>query len=123
MRLALGASRARLIRQALTESALLGLMGGVLGLVVSVWAIQALANGIPEGFSKFIPGWTRLGINFTVLAFTFGVSLVGGDVSQGWRRFGTRPGLTSMKHSKPAAEATRAKADTNDCEACWLFPK
>lgn len=78
VRLALGASRARLIRQSLTESALLGLLGGALGLFVSVWAIQALAHGIPEGFSKFIPGWSRLGINFTVLAFTFVVSLLAG---------------------------------------------
>jgi putative ABC transport system permease protein len=78
VRLALGASRARLLRQALTESALLGLIGGALGLVVSVWAIQALANGIPEGFSKFIPGWSRLGINFNVLGFTFIVSLLAG---------------------------------------------
>ncbi len=78
VRLALGASRARLIRQALTESALLGLIGGALGLVVSVWAIQALASGIPEGFSKFIPGWSRLGINFNVLGFTFIVSLLAG---------------------------------------------
>ena len=81
VRLALGASRARLLRQALTESALLGLMGGALGLVVSVWAIQALANGIPEGFSKFIPGWSRLGINFNVLCFTFIVSLLAGCVA------------------------------------------
>jgi putative ABC transport system permease protein len=57
---------------------MLGLMGGALGLVVSVWAIQALANGIPEGFSKFIPGWGRLGINLNVLGFTFVVSLLAG---------------------------------------------
>jgi putative ABC transport system permease protein len=81
VRLALGASRARLIRQALTESAMLGVLGGALGLVVSVWAIQALAHGIPEGFSRFIPGWSRLGINFTVLAFTLVVSVLAGSVA------------------------------------------
>src|ERR1043166_8693613 len=78
VRLALGASRSRLVRQALTESVLLGLLGGALGLFVSVWRIQALAHGIPEGFSKFIPGWGRLGLNLNVLAFTFIVSLLAG---------------------------------------------
>ncbi|HVS81909.1 MAG TPA: ABC transporter permease [Pyrinomonadaceae bacterium] len=78
VRLALGASRSRLIRQALTESALLGLLGGAFGLLISIWAIAALARGIPEGFSRFIPGWTHLGINFTVLAFTFGLSMLAG---------------------------------------------
>src|ERR1043166_4380040 len=78
VRLALGASRSRLVRQALTESVLLALLGGALGLFVSVWSIQALAHGIPEGFSKFIPGWGRLGLNLNVLAFTFIVSLLAG---------------------------------------------
>ncbi|MGI8732771.1 MAG: ABC transporter permease [Pyrinomonadaceae bacterium] len=78
VRLALGAGRSRIIRQTLTESALLGLVGGVLGLLISIWAIAALARGIPEGFSKFIPGWNRLGINLTVLAFTFGLSTLAG---------------------------------------------
>ena len=55
VRLALGASRARLLRQALTESVLLSLMGGALGLVVSVWAIQALANGILKVFLSSYP--------------------------------------------------------------------
>jgi putative ABC transport system permease protein len=81
VRLALGSSRARLIRQAFTESALIGLMGGILGLLVSIWSIAALARGIPEGFSKFIPGWNRLGINLTVLAFTFGLSMLAGVVA------------------------------------------
>ena len=81
VRLALGASRSRLVRQALTESALLGLLGGVLGLFISVWAIQALANGIPQGFSKFIPGWSRLGINLNVLLFTFVLSMLAGMVA------------------------------------------
>src|SRR5258706_3539541 len=81
VRLALGARRSNLIRQALTESALLGLLGGALGLLISIWATAALARGIPEGFSKFIPGWGHLGINFTVLAFTFGLSMLAGMVA------------------------------------------
>ncbi len=78
VRLALGASRSRLIQQALTESLLLALLGGVLGLLISVWGIAALAHGIPAGFSKFIPGWNHLGVNLTVLAFTFVVSMLAG---------------------------------------------
>ena len=89
VRLALGASRTRLIRQTLTESVLLALLGGTLGLFISVWSIQALAHGIPEGFSKFIPGWIRLGVNFNVLAFTFVVSLLAGTLA----------GLASVWHS------------------------
>ena len=89
VRLALGASRSRLIRQALTESVLLALVGGALGLFISVWAIQALAHGIPEGFSKFIPGWSRLGVNLNVLAFTFVVSMLAGTLA----------GLASVWHS------------------------
>jgi len=89
VRLALGASRARLIRQALTESAILGILGGTIGLFISVWAIEALARGIPEDFSKFIPGWNRLGINLNVLFFTFAVSMLAGMVA----------GLAPMWHS------------------------
>jgi putative ABC transport system permease protein len=81
VRLALGASRVRLIRQALTESAILGLLGGSIGLFISVWAIEALARGIPEDFSKFIPGWNRLGLNLNVLIFTFLVSMLAGMVA------------------------------------------
>lgn len=81
VRLALGSSRARVIRQALTESALIGLLGGVFGLLISIWSIAALARGIPEGFSRFIPGWNRLGINLAVLAFTFGLSMLAGIIA------------------------------------------
>src|SRR6185503_8866507 len=81
VRLALGASRARIIRQALTESAILGILGGTIGLFISVWAIEALARGIPEDDSKFIPGWNRLGINLNVLFFTFAVSMLAGMVA------------------------------------------
>jgi len=76
IRLALGASRFRLIRQLLTESLLLAFAGGALGLLLSVWGIEGLATGIPDSFSKFIPGWHKLEIDKTALVFTLIISVL-----------------------------------------------
>jgi putative ABC transport system permease protein len=80
VRMALGAHPWRVMRQLLTESLLLAGLGGVLGLGFSVWGVTALANSVPQGFSKFIPGWDRLGINVWALGFTLLASLVTGVV-------------------------------------------
>jgi putative ABC transport system permease protein len=75
IRLAMGASRFRLIRQLLTESLLLALMGGALGLLLAVWGVEGLATGIPDSFSQFIPGWRKLEIDKTALVFTLVISV------------------------------------------------
>jgi predicted permease len=62
VRMALGANPSRVMRQLLTESLLLALLGGMLGLAFSVWGITALANGLPQNFVRYIPGWEHLGI-------------------------------------------------------------
>jgi putative ABC transport system permease protein len=72
VRASLGASRGRLIRQLLTESALLALMGGALGLLIASWTLPALVALVPEGM---IPRLNEVKINGQVLTFTLILSL------------------------------------------------
>ena len=78
VRVALGASRWRVLRQLLTESVLLALAGGVLGTMFASWGIEALARGIPPAMSKYVPGWNHLGLNQNVLLFTALLSVLTG---------------------------------------------
>ena len=75
VRLALGATRARLQRQMLTESLLLGLGGGVLGVALSLWATRALsALHLPVP----VPLAVAIGVDWRVLLFAFALSVLSG---------------------------------------------
>jgi predicted permease len=74
LRAALGANRPRMVRQALTESVILSVAGGTLGLITASLAVQALhVFGPPD-----VPRIRESGINLVVLAFTLGISLLTG---------------------------------------------
>ena len=77
IRLALGASRFRVMRHLLAHSLLLSVFGGLLGLLLAYFGIKALGS-IPQDYSMFIPGWSKIGIDQTALAFTVGVSVLTG---------------------------------------------
>ncbi|MGA9769112.1 MAG: ABC transporter permease [Blastocatellia bacterium] len=87
LRTALGAGRARLIRQLLTESGLLAFVGGMAGLLLAYWGLKALIALSPGN----IPRLEQVGIDGRVLGFTFAISLVTGFV------FGLVPALQASK--------------------------
>jgi putative ABC transport system permease protein len=76
LRAAVGASRARIIRQLLTESLILAGLGGLFGLLIAQWGTEALIKTVPQN----IPRISTIQLDGTVLAFTLLVSLVTGIV-------------------------------------------
>jgi putative ABC transport system permease protein len=87
IRTALGAGRARLIRQSLTESLLLGAIGGVFGLVLALWGVDLLV----DLSGAEIPRLHEVRVDGRVLAFTVLISLGCGLL------FGMAPGLRRLR--------------------------
>ena len=87
IRTALGAGRRRIVRQLLTESAMLGVVGGGVGLVLAVWGLDALVALSPAN----IPRLDQIRIDGRVLVFTVVVSLLTGFI------FGAAPALQASK--------------------------
>jgi predicted permease len=87
IRAALGASPARVIRQLLTESCLLSLAGGALGLLLAAWGTKAAIRAIPEA----LPRAEVIGVDAPVLVFACAVSIFTGII------FGLVPALRSSR--------------------------
>ena len=102
VRLSLGAGRMRVVRQLLTESALLSLAGGILGVFVALWGIRSITWLLANGRDNFT---LHANLNWPVLGFTLALALVTGLV------FGLAPAIQATKLDlTPALKETRAGA-------------
>jgi putative ABC transport system permease protein len=107
VRAALGAGRLRLIRQLLTESSLLALLGGALGLLLAYGAVQGLIALNPPN----VPRLAQINLDGRVLAFTFLTTLLVGLL------FGLAPALHA---SKPDIQQTLKEGFTQSNRRRWL---
>jgi putative ABC transport system permease protein len=104
VRLAMGASRARVLRQLLTESVMLSLTGAALGAVIAVWWTDHTIKTIPEQMAY----WIRFDFDGHVLLFTFGIAIATGIL------FGLLPALqaTTGDLHVELKEGTRTTGET-----------
>lgn len=91
LRQALGANRSRVFRQCLTESVLLGLFGGALGILVAYGELALIRGAVPGEITQFLPAWHYLTVDNQVLAYTAAVALLVGLV------FGAGPALSASR--------------------------
>jgi putative ABC transport system permease protein len=106
IRAALGAGRGRVIRQLLTESVLLSVAGGAIGLALARWGIDFILSMSPAE----IPRQSEIGIDAWVLAFTSGVSIMTGvvfGIAPAIQASGTDPGQSLKDGGRASSSPTR----------------
>jgi putative ABC transport system permease protein len=115
LRAAIGASPARLSRQSMIESLLLTGAGGVIAWWVAAATIRVLLASVPPTVTRFIPGWSAIGVDGTLLLLVVGVALLTG-VAFGWvpaLHAGRAPAALALRGGGPgtlAAVHARSRA-------------
>ncbi len=101
IRAAMGAGRARIVRQLLTESIVLSVSGGVLGLILGYAGVRALLAVSPAGLPRIGENGAAVGLDWRILLFTLGVALLTGILFGLFPAIGaSRPDLnTTLKES------------------------
>jgi putative ABC transport system permease protein len=109
IRVALGASRARIARLILVESLVIALAGGAGGVLLGIFGVDLLVALVPGDMRRFIAGFERLTVNGAVLAFTAGLSIASALL------FGLVPALRAAR-SSASKESLRSGATTSGRE-------
>jgi len=114
VRLALGAGRARVVRQLLTESVILSVLGGVLGILFAYWGAHAIISFVSSNQTR--PLGFATGVDLRVLGFTIAVSLLTGIL------FGIAPTFRGARVDLTPAlkEGERSSASSGYASGKWL---
>ena len=110
VRAALGAGRARLVRQLLTESVVLFVAGGALGVLLAYWAVPALLALTPAGYTVY----QDVRVDTTVLVVMLAVSAITGVL------FGLAPAMSLSRHDLVEAFKDDGTRTTSSRRAGWL---
>jgi putative ABC transport system permease protein len=110
VRAALGAGRSRIIRQLLTESLLIALLGGVIGMLLAQWGTKALLALAPSD----LPRLSGVQLDLRMLLLSIGVSLVCGVI------FGLVPAVTAAKTDLVSSLKDSERTDSAGATRQWL---
>lgn len=106
IRLALGASPARIARETLAESLIISLVGGAFGVVLAVWGLGAIATSVPLEVRQYIPGFGQLQLDGQALGLTVLVAMGSGVL------FGMAPAFTAARADVQSALRDGGRGDT-----------